>query len=150
MSLLVRRAGAGDLAAVTALFTGYLDFYATPAPPERVRAFLSDRLHSGDSVILLGELDGRAVGLAQVFPTLSSLDLATLWTLGDLFVTPEARGAGVGRALLRAVLAEAALAGAATVALETAHDNTRAQGLYESEGFVRDTVYRVYSRPVGD
>ena len=148
MTLQVRPADADDQATVVELFTGYLEFYEVTASPARVQAFVAARLHTGDSVILLAERDGRAVGLAQVFPTLSSLDLAPLWTLGDLFVAPDARGAGIGRALLRAVCERAAGAGAASVALETARTNTRAQALYESEGFVLDTVYRVYSRPV--
>ncbi len=148
MTLLVRRAGADDLPAVLTLFTGYLDFYEVHAPPPQVEAFLAERLSTQDSVILLGELDGRAVGLAQAFPTLSSLDLAPVWTLGDLFVDPASRGAGVGRSLLRDVCDRAALAGAVSVTLETAHGNSSAQALYESEGFARDTVYRVYARPV--
>jgi len=146
MDLLIRTAGVDDLDVAVELFTGYLDFYGVTPEPDRVQAFIAERLRTGDSVILLAERGDRALGLAQVFPTLSSLDLAPLWTLGDLVVVPEARGQGVGRALLRAVCERAAAAGAACVALETAHSNTTAQALYESEGFVRDTVYRVYTR----
>ena len=146
MTLVVHRAAADDLPAVVELFTGYLDFYGVHESPARVTAFIAERLRTGDSVILLARAGAVAVGLAQVFPTLSSLDLAPLWTLGDLFVVPSARGAGVGRTLLRAVCARAAEAGASSVALETARANTSAQRLYESEGFVQDTVYRVYSK----
>ncbi len=146
MTSRVRRATEHDLPVVVELFTGYLSFYEIAAPAERVSAFLADRLRRGDSVLLLAEADGSAVGFAQVFPTLSSLDLAPLWTLADLFVVPAARGTGVGRTLLRAVCDRATAAGAASVALETAHTNVAAQALYESEGFDRDTVYRVYSR----
>ncbi|WP_295033259.1 ribosomal protein S18-alanine N-acetyltransferase [uncultured Microbacterium sp.] len=48
----------------------------------------------------------------------------------------EHRGAGRGRALLRALLAEAAERGAREVFLEVRADNPVAQGLYVSEGFV--------------
>jgi ribosomal protein S18 acetylase RimI-like enzyme len=82
-----------------------------------------------------------------VYPTFSSLSLARSWVLNDLFVDPTARGTGAGRALLRVVNASAAQAGAAYVALETAEDNHRAQGLYEVEGFTAETGYRHYTRP---
>ncbi|MGO4681128.1 ribosomal protein S18-alanine N-acetyltransferase [Microbacterium sp. 2MCAF23] len=47
----------------------------------------------------------------------------------------EHRGSGRGRALLRALLAEAAERGAREVFLEVRADNPVAQGLYLSEGF---------------
>ena len=47
----------------------------------------------------------------------------------------EHRGSGRGRALLRALLAEAAERGAREVFLEVRADNPVAQGLYRSEGF---------------
>ena len=47
--------------------------------------------------------DGRAIGLALYFFTFSTfLGRPTLY-LEDLFVTPQARGVGAGRALLRAL-----------------------------------------------
>jgi ribosomal protein S18 acetylase RimI-like enzyme len=144
----VRRASVHDLPTVADLFEQYLRFYEVTATRERAEGFLRERLGGGDAVILLAEMAGADVGMAQCFPTLSSLDLAPIWVLSDLFVTPQARGDGVGRALLREVVRLAGAAGAAAVTLETAHENTAAQGLYESEGFVLDTVYRVYAKPV--
>ncbi len=58
---------------------------------------------------------------------------------------PGRPGLGVGRALLRAVADHARAAGATTAVLETAHTNTTAQALYESEGWVLDTTYRTYA-----
>jgi GNAT superfamily N-acetyltransferase len=50
--------------------------------------------------VLIGELDGGAVGYALYFHTYSTfLTKPGIW-LEDLFVTPEHRGQGVGRALL--------------------------------------------------
>jgi GNAT superfamily N-acetyltransferase len=144
----VRRASVRDLPTVADLFEQYLRFYDVTATRERAEGFLDERLRGGDAVILLAEVAGTDVGMAQCFPTLSSLDLAPIWVLSDLFVVPSARGNGVGRALLREVVQLAGAAGAVTVTLETAHENTPAQALYESEGFVLDTVYRVYAKPV--
>lgn len=146
--LVVRTATVDDVEAVARLFAGYLDFYEHPRDPADVTSYLAARIGNGDSVVLLAEdptRDGAAVGFAQCYPTWASLELAPAWVLYDLFVAPAARGRGVGRALLRAVAERARAAGATTAVLETAHTNTAAQALYESEGWVRDTTYRTYA-----
>lgn len=72
--------------------------------------------------------------------------LSFVWTLEhggkaawleELYVVPEERGAGVGTALLRAALAEAAAAGARAVDLEVDRGHARAAHLYERESFRR-------------
>src|SRR5207248_5439277 len=52
---------------------------------------------------LICRRDGRAVGLALYFFTYSTFLGQPILYLEDLFVLPEARGAGAGRALLRAL-----------------------------------------------
>ena len=143
--VVVRTAALDDVEEVARLFGGYLDFYAHPRDPADVRAYLAARIGNGESVVLLAEDGGAAVGLAQCYPTWASLELAPAWVLSDLFVEPAARGRGVGRVLLRAVAERERAAGATTAVLETAHTNTTAQALYESEGWVRDTTYRTYA-----
>ena len=57
--------------------------------------------------VLIARLDGIPVGFALFFQTFSTfLARRGLW-LEDLFVYPEHRGAGIGKALLRAVAAVA-------------------------------------------
>ncbi|MBG0561284.1 GNAT family N-acetyltransferase [Actinoplanes aureus] len=141
----VRRAGPGDLPEVAALFAGYLDFYQRPAPAERVLAFLGERLERGESVLLLARTgDGTPAGFVNVYPTFSSLSMAPVWTLNDLFVAPVARRTGAGRALVRACVAEARAAGAVAVQLQTAPDNHAAQALYRAEGFQPDAFAGYY------
>jgi ribosomal protein S18 acetylase RimI-like enzyme len=147
--VVVRRAHPDDVAAAAALFSGYLAFYERDHSVAAARSFVSDRLAAGDSLIYLAFDGDTPVGLAQVYPTFSSLSLAPAWVLNDLFVDPQARGTGAGRALLRTVCRDAADADAAYVGLETADDNLTAQRLYESEGFVRETGFRHYVRPTG-
>lgn len=57
-----------------------------------------------------------------------------------LAVADEARGAGVGRALLRAVQDEARRQGARRITLRVLGHNTPARKLYESEGFVVEGI----------
>ena len=145
----VRRAAPSDVDALLPLFLGYLGFYGVERPTEDARAFLAERLGGGDAVAFLAEADARPVGLAQVYPTFSSLGLRPVWTLNDLYVDPGARGTGAGRALVRAVAAAAREAGVRNLQLSTAWDNTRAQSLYEAEGFVREREFVTYTLPLG-
>ena len=141
----LRRAGPHDLDALVPLFDAYRRFYEQPADLARARAFLGARLGHGDSVILLAEVAGEAAGFCQLYPTWCSVSAAAIFILSDLYVVPEVRQHGVGRALMRAAEAHGRAAGAVRLNLETAHANTTAQALYESLGWRRDEVYRTYS-----
>jgi ribosomal-protein-alanine N-acetyltransferase len=59
-------------------------------------------------------------------------------------VLPAARRHGLGRALLRAAMAQAARAGARTMVLEVSAANAPARALYRSEGFRRVGTRRRY------
>ncbi|MFG2387864.1 GNAT family N-acetyltransferase [Streptomyces lavendulae] len=140
----VREAGAADVETATGLFLGYLDFYGVPAArdPQGAREFLARRIGKGESLVLLADVPGAGtVGFAQVYRAFSSLTLGTAWILNDLYVAPSGRRTGAGRALLREVLRRAREEGVTGVQLETAYDNRVAQGLYESEGFVREEFH---------
>lgn len=142
--LVIRPAGAADLAALVPLFDGYRQFYEQPSDPALARGFLAERLDRRDTVLILAELDGQAVGFTHLFPIFSSTRCARLWLLNDLFVSPAARKHGVARALLRAAESHARATGACGLELATAHTNTPAQRLYESLGWQLDTTFRHY------
>ena len=141
----IRRATSADLDTLTPLFEGYLRFHGREHASGAARAFIAERLERGESIVFLAE----AGGFAQVYPSFSSTRLARTWVLNDLFVAPEARRNGIGRALLRAVVEAAGEAGAVAVSLATQHENEQAQALYESEGFVADNAFRHYARALG-
>lgn len=126
---------------VTELFVQYRHFYDRRGEDAAARAFFRVRLDAGDSLIWAARVDNRVDGFTQVYVEHSSLRLGTDWILNDLFVVPESRGTGAGRALVQRVLDDAATAGVATVRLETQHDNRVARALYDDLGFVvRPTV----------
>jgi GNAT superfamily N-acetyltransferase len=56
--------------------------------------------------------------------------------LEELYVVPERRGEGVGRALIEAVLELARVRGASGMEVVTGEDDTAARRLYESVGFI--------------
>lgn len=82
--------------------------------------------------------DGRQIGHARVVS-----DTASFAYLGDVFVVPEARGRGVARALLTAVLAHPAVRDVRRFALVTDDAHT----LYEQFGFTPlDDVHKWLQR----
>lgn len=147
--MLTRRAVRTDLDALVPLFDGYRVFYEQPSDPALARRFLSERLTTGDTVILLAEVNGRAAGFTHLFPIFSSTRCQRLWLLNDLYVDAGARKHGVARALLAAAEEHARETGACGLELATAHTNRAAQRLYESSGWTIDAVYRRYERGIG-
>ncbi len=142
---MVRRAGAADLAALAGLFDAYRQFYGRAPDAALARRFLGERIARNESVLFLGALAGEPAGFCQLYPSFCSVEAAPVMVLYDLFVGPAARGRGLAGALMHAAEAHARDAGCVRLDLSTAHDNLAAQALYESRGWVRDEVFRVYS-----
>jgi ribosomal protein S18 acetylase RimI-like enzyme len=140
-----RPATQGDLAELTRLFDAYRVFYQQPSDPAAAQRFLRERFARGDSVVFVAPAaTGGLHGFTQLYPSLSSVSLARILVLNDLFVDAGARRSGVGRALIGAAHEFARNQGALRVSLETAHDNHTAQRLYEAIGYERDTRFLRY------
>lgn len=140
------RATLEDIGRAAPLFDRYRVFYEQPSDPDLAERFLRDRLENGESHVYLAEDDaGTAVGFMQLFASFSSVSACKIWILNDLYVESDLRGNGIGRALLNQSVQLARETGAKRVILSTANDNKRAQGLYESFGFVMDTRFRHYA-----
>lgn len=91
---------------------------------------------------LLAQPGVFAEGSAEGFILIRvAADEAEILTLA---VTPPARRAGLGGALVRAGVARARRDGAARLFLEVAEDNTAARALYDRLGFVEDGRRRGY------
>ncbi len=85
-------------------------------------------------VLIAEDGAGRAVGFAQLYPTFSSILVAPMYVLSDLFVIPDARRRDVGTQLLKSAAETARANGAVRVELATAITNAPAQRLYEALG----------------
>lgn len=142
--LCVRQAVLADLKTVAHLFDGYRQFYGQASNVAAAQDFLQQRFEHGQSVIFLAELDEQAVGFTQLYPSFSSVSMARVWVLNDLFVAQSARRLGVGQALLQAAADHARVLGAVRLSLSTAVDNLSAQTLYASKGWARDQKFFVY------
>ena len=145
MTVVVRLAAVSDIERVAPLFDDYRQFYGLAPDLDLSHWFLRERLSRGESVVLLAESGGRALGFVQMYPTFSSLRAARTFVLYDLFVDPAARQHGVGRRLMQAAAEEARLRGAVSLVLSTARTNASAQRLYESLGWVRDDQFYEYN-----
>jgi ribosomal protein S18 acetylase RimI-like enzyme len=103
---------------------------SSPAPDADALASIVDNPHS---VLFVAEIDGEVVGSL----TLAFYRIPTgvkAW-IEDVVVDDVARGQGVGEALNRAALAEAAHRGAKNVSLTSRASREAANRLYQRLGF---------------
>jgi GNAT superfamily N-acetyltransferase len=129
-----------DLRDLLPLMRAYSEFYGSPPDEERlsgVARMLIEQPHEGVQFIARGE-DGDALGFATVYMTWETLDAGRLAVMNDLFVAPQARGRGVGAALIEECRRFAADRRAGKLAWQTAPGNEAAQRLYESVGATRE------------
>jgi GNAT superfamily N-acetyltransferase len=119
--------------------------FATSYRPDRV-AF--DRhfpllLATGHAGCFVAELDGQIVGYALAFQLVTLYANGIVVELQELMVAPAARGRGIGRGLVDAVLAWARAAGAVEVTVPT----RRAREYYLRLGFEETATY--FKRTLG-
>ena len=143
------RAGICDLEKVTPLFDAYRVFYLQNIDLAGAHIFLEARMTRKESVIFIAVNDAqKAVGFIQLYPSFSSVSLAPVWTLNDLFVVPEARGKGVATHLMNKAKDFALSQNAKGIQLETSRENNIAQNLYESLGYLKSSDTHYYFLPL--
>jgi GNAT superfamily N-acetyltransferase len=127
--------GEADLADLLPMMRAYCDFYEvapSDADLERLAlALIADPDREGVQLIAHAE-GGEPLGFATVYWTWQTLNAARAGVMNDLFVVPEARGQGVGRALIEECRRRAGEHGAPELVWETAPDNETSQRLYDS------------------
>jgi GNAT superfamily N-acetyltransferase len=116
------------------LFRDYGKFYKTDVTSEAVAAVWV-WIHDEDEPFwcdVAESNDGRIVGMTQYQMMHRSIGGSMVVYLSDLFVEPEIRGGGVGRALIEHVIAVAKAKGAPTVRWLTQEFNYKGRMLYDS------------------
>jgi putative acetyltransferase len=135
----IRPAGDSDIATVRALFVEYarsLSFDLCFQNFDQELAELPGKYAPPGGRILLADSDGRMLGVVALRPLEPSI-----CEMKRLYVRPEARGAGLGERLARAIIAEGARAGYATMRLDTHESMLAAIGLYRALGFREISAY---------
>ncbi|SCY80346.1 GNAT family N-acetyltransferase [Microvirga guangxiensis] len=122
----------GDRESWEPLWQGYLTFYKASLPAEVTNATWK-RLNNPAEPMhgLAAVLGGKIVGIVHYLYHRSTWTTADYCYLQDLFTADQARGRGVGRALIEAVYERAQADGAARVYWLTHETNKDAQALYE-------------------
>lgn len=130
------------------LWEGYNAFYGRAGPtalPAEITQSTWARLQDSQEPVhgLVAVLNREVVGLVHYIFHRSTILLAPTCYLQDLFTSAEARGKGVGRALIEGVYHQASIAGSTRVYWQTHESNKAARRLYDSisehSGFI---VYR--------
>lgn len=139
-----------DLNTVAVLFDAYRQFYEQePNLPQATR-FIADRIRNCESVIILAEdVNNKVVGFCQLYPSFCSIEMKQIYSLYDLYVSPNSRRSGTGKLLLLAAEEHARNNGISRMDLTTAKTNFPAQSLYNSLGWIRDDVFNSYSKHTG-
>lgn len=130
---MIRDAEAGDEAAWRGLWSQYLAFYEVDLTPEVTAATWSRLMDpSSPMKMRLAVEDGTPVGFAIHLHHPSTWVAGEDCYLEDLFLAPEARGKGLGRALIDDLIALARARGWHRLYWHTDEGNTTARKLYDS------------------
>lgn len=131
-----------DHAAWLPLWQGYQHFYEVELSAAVTATTWQRLLDPAEPVWgALAIDDGKALGLVHYVTHRSTWSEGEVCYLNDLFVSEEARGKGVARALIEHVYTAAKAQGCAKVYWLTHETNTTAQALYdrvaERSGFIQ-------------
>ena len=132
--LSVRRGEVADADAIGRLLHDFNAEFDEPTPgapalAERVRGLLAE----GEITVLLGGAGPDGIAVLRFRPAIWTPALESY--LAELYVVPDRRGQGLGRALMEAAIELARGMGADYMELGTSEEDVAARGLYESLGF---------------
>lgn len=135
----IRQATIADIELLIPLFDGYRKFYRQESDIDGARRFLKERINNRESVIYIAFAESieNPIGFTQLYPIFSSTTMERMLLLNDLFIDPEYRGKGVGKALIDTAKDLCRKTPQKGVVLQTEPTNP-AQRLYEREGFTID------------
>jgi GNAT superfamily N-acetyltransferase len=132
--LKIERAGEADVGDLLPMLEAYCEFYEVDPGRERLERLVRTLLEEPDegAQFIARDGAGEPAGFATVYWTWTTLRADRVGVLNDLFVRPQFRQHGVGRALIYACLELARDRGVPGLAWDTAPDNAVAQRLYDS------------------
>jgi ribosomal protein S18 acetylase RimI-like enzyme len=130
----VRRAELADAEAIGQLLHRFNSEFDEPTPgPRRLAERILQLIEDGQVTVLVGGTGPDGLAVLRFRPAIFSEALECY--LAELYVVPERRGHGLGRALMEAAIELARAEGANYMDLGTSEDDVAARALYESLGF---------------
>ncbi len=129
------------------MWRDYLAFYETEVPDTTYKSTFARLLGDdpNDFSCFVADLDGQLLGLTHYLFHRHAWKEESVCYLQDLYARPEARGTGVGRALIQAVYDEADRQKAPSVYWLTQENNHTARKLYDRIGKL--SPFLKYQRP---
>jgi GNAT superfamily N-acetyltransferase len=145
MNLSIVSLDQSTLPALLKMWRSYQEFYqVTEIDEKRNREHVEQILANPNlGRIHLAVTDGVEIGFSTVYYTFASTRSCKIALLNDLYVIPERRRGGIGRALINHALEQALKEGVRYVRWSTAASNVDAQRLYDSYG--TPTLWKMYS-----
>jgi GNAT superfamily N-acetyltransferase len=143
---LTKARDAGEIAEVARLFREYADWLALDLSFQDFESELANLpgkyAPPFGELLLARSVDGDSLGCVGVRP----LGGCEVCEMKRLYVRPNARGVGIGRALVASIVSAAEELGYAEMKLDTLHSMQEATALYKEFGFVEIPAY--YDNPV--
>lgn len=138
LAVSIRDADADDTARIVPLVVEMERHFThrTPVDEASVARFLAQP----QAGILLAERHGCVVGLLSWSITLDLYHAAPAGEIEDVVVKEDARGSGIGEALVRAALERFLAAGCAEASVITAPHNDTAQHVYRTAGLTEELL----------
>jgi ribosomal protein S18 acetylase RimI-like enzyme len=131
----IRRATGADAAAIGRLLYDFNTEFGDPTPPpEENAARIAELIAGGDTEVLLAG-PARPYGLAVLRFRPALWSRSDECYLAELYIVPDRRRQGLGRALMESAMRLARERGATYMDLGTAETDVAARALYESLGF---------------
>jgi len=136
VSVAIRPAAPADLPLIAELIRALAEYEKLAGEVRFDEAVLGETLFGPRpyAEVLIGEVDGEALGLALFFHNFSTFEGRPGIYLEDLFVRPDARGKGLGRALLTELARLAVERGCARLEWSVLDWNEPSIGFYKSLG----------------
>jgi ribosomal protein S18 acetylase RimI-like enzyme len=132
----VRIAREAEASVVSELMAAFRDWLGYREPDnDAIRGVVDELIQDPNTDYLLGAVEDSPVGVCQLRYRLCVWTGAPDCWLEDLFVREEARGSGLGRALVDAALERAAARGCRRIDLDVNEQNPDALAFYERMGF---------------
>lgn len=129
-----------DLPQVAALLLEMMHEHGVSGPDAaELQAVLAPMLSARDQLLLVADIDGRAVGTCSLHFTLNTWAAAPSSELQDIVVTGDLRGTDIGRGLVEAASAEALKRGCTRLFLLAEAWNLDAHAFYRSLGLEEKT-----------
>jgi len=131
----VRRAGVADAEIIGRLLHDFnTEFDEITPGPEALADRVRELLAGDDFIVLLAGDEPRGLAVLRLRPSIWTQGLECY--LAELYVQPEHRRRGLGRALMTATLHTAGDRGADYIEVATSEDDVAARALYEKFGFI--------------